>query len=291
MRKKISVAFSTICFLALAFVSSASAENDFYEKDNIRGFISVGGDYRKLNSSFVKYINYQLLNRARGNVFIEETGVDANGKPVYDTTYVVDKSGDKYKDFGSSYLGLHVLVGAQYKQFLTWFDINFMPTQVSKKPYDRSKETGYALYDAAWFSYGFDWMFGWKLFGEQFPINLIPAVGVGLNLLNVHFISRYDLLYSESLSKYEPLRNRYYSTLAATFNAELEFRVTIDPISIGVYGGYRVIRYDEIQVNESGDNDYVAVGDPSNKGDTYFVGARVTWMFLSKFQRKQRERL
>ncbi|MDR1759718.1 MAG: hypothetical protein LBR60_04245 [Fibrobacter sp.] len=286
MRKKFSVAFSTICLLGLALVSVANAEDDFYEKDNIRGFVSIGGDYRKLNSTFKNYINTMLFNRNSGNVFIDET--------TGDTAYVADQSGEDYKKFRNFYFGLHVLVGAQYKQFLTWFDFNFMPTQVSKRPYAKSKQTGYSLYDASWFSYGFDWMFGWKLFGEQFPINLIPAVGVGLNLLNVHFISRYDLpVMGRPLADAEPLRNRYYSTLAATFNSELEFRVTIDPISVGVYGGYRVIRYDEIEISETGgvDDDYIHVGDPSIKGDTYYFGARVTWMFLSKFQKKQRERL
>ncbi len=278
MRKKLSVAFSTICLLGLALVSTANAEDDFYEKDNIRGFISVGGDYRWLSSTFRNYINTLLLSQPYGNVVATPT----------DTAYVADLSGDDYTEFKKNYFGLHVLVGAQYKQFLTWFDINFMPTQVSKRPYARSKQTGYSLYDASWHSYGFDWMFGWKLFGEQFPINLIPAVGVGLNLLNVHFTSNYDLpVRDQPLTQAEPLRNRYYSTLAATFNSELEFRITIDPISVGVF-----IRYDEILVSEVGGvDDSIRVGDPSVKGDTFFAGVRITWMFLSKFQKKQRERL
>ena len=34
-----------------------------------------------------------------------------------------------------------------------------------------SSQTSFPLYDVEWFAYGADWMFAWKLFGENAPIN------------------------------------------------------------------------------------------------------------------------
>ena len=70
-----------------------------------------------------------------------------------------------------------------------------------------------------------------------------------------------------------------------TFNTELELRFSIDPISIGAYAGYRFIRYNEIEVED------VEYGSSDVNGDTFFIGARVTWTFICPWQKKQRDRL
>jgi hypothetical protein len=160
-----------------------------------------------------------------------------------------------------------------------------MPTQISERPADYNA-SGHRLYDVSWFAYGVDWMFGWKLFGENAIINLIPAAGFGFNLLNLHFASKYDYQYEEDPTQWVSLENRYYSTFASTFNAEMELRLNLDPFSIGGYGGYRVIRYNEINI----DDDRV-LGDPDMSGDTWYVGLKLTWTFLSEAQRKLRDRL
>ncbi|MEE1068599.1 MAG: hypothetical protein UH678_08905 [Fibrobacteraceae bacterium] len=254
----------------------ADAESSFYEKEHIRGFISVGGDYRNMNSEHIKYINRLLFAGGKGFVVKDAASGDSTK-----ASFVGDKALSSYDHFDDYYLGLHVNIGAQYKQFLTWFDVNFMPTQVSE---------GDGATDASWFAYGADWMFGWKLFGENTIINLIPAVGIGFNLLNLHFINSYDILsYDggaiEDQITVTDMRNRYYSTFAMTFNTELELRFSIDPISIGAYAGYRFIRYNEIEVED------VEYGSSDVNGDTFFIGARVTWTFLSPWQKKQRDRL
>ena len=132
-------------------------------------------------------------------------------------------------------------------------------------------------------------MFGWKLFGEDMPVNLIPAVGFGFNLINFHFASNFDLENDDG--SYTGLRDRYYSTIASTFNSELELRLEISQFAIGVYGGYRAVRYNELNVE--GNNLETAFGkyDTDNVGDTWFVGLRLTWIFLSDWQEKQNNKL
>lgn len=273
-----------LIFVASLFAITTSAfaepEEGFYEKHDIRGFISVGADYRGMRSAYANYLNRLLFNKNQG--FIVDK-ITEDGDTV--KAAVLDKDISRYEHFNDYYLGLHIEVGAQYHQFLTWFDINFMPTQVSDKPADYSSTTNERLYNVKWFAYGIDWMFGWKLFGENTVINLIPSAGIGLNLLNVHLASDYYFIESGSDSSYVQARNRYYSTLSPTFNAQVEFRVSIDPISIGAYAGYRVVRFNEI------DFEGHSLGDTDNNGDTWFLGAKITWAFLSENQKKLRDKL
>jgi hypothetical protein len=276
MRKYLSSVAIIAGIAGIALTSTVFAEDGIYDKDKIRGFISLGGDYRNMNSAYINYVN-RVLFGAHGTAKVD---------PV-DSTYYISPDNDigKYDHFDDVYLGLHVNIGAQYKQFRTWFDVNFMPTQVSEKPADYSTTTGYELYDAKWFSYGVDWMFGWKLFGENAVINLIPSAGFGFNLLNLHLTSDYDFLTDTKGSSYISARNRYYSTFAPTFNAEMELQLNIDPIAVGAYGGYRVIRYDELNIEGR------SYGDPDVNGDTWFIGGRLTWTFKSEAQRKLEDKL
>jgi hypothetical protein len=273
-----------LCVMTFATGAFADTESGFYEKDHIHGFISIGADYRGMFSEYQKYVN----------------------KTAFINGYHKDPSGDstkyagnlKYETFDDYYFGMHVNVGAQYKQFLTWFDINFMPTQTSERPsstYSADSEDGsssmdFPLYDVRWFAYGADWMFGWKLFGENTLIYLIPVVGFGFNLINFHMASNfevYDVKEKTSVS----MRDRYYSTFASTFNSELELRLEFGPIAIGAYGGYRCVRYNELEVEgrkiDTAYGDY----DTDNIGDTWFVGLRLTWIFRSEWQKKLQNKL
>ena len=284
MKTKITYLAALVCALILAPSVLADTEEGFYEKNHIRGFISIGGDYRGMFDEFRNYVNQVAFS---------------NGYHV-----VEDESGSSelyagqinYSKFDDYYLGLHVNIGAQYKQFLTWFDINFMPTQISERPsstYTAVSDSGYGmkfpLYDVRWFCYGADWMFGWKLLGEDMPVNLIPAVGFGFNLINFHFASNFDLENEDG--SYTALRDRYYSTIASTFNAELEIRLELGQFAIGAYGGYRAGRYNELNVE--GERLETALGkyDTDNIGDTWFIGLRLTWIFLSDWQEKQNDKL
>lgn len=289
MKTKIASLCLAAVFSILAFASNSSAaEEGFYDKDHIRGFISFGGDFRGMFSGFHDYVN--AVPFAVGAL---------KYKSGSDTSLYYGSA--KYSKFNKYYPNLHFNIGAQYKQFLTWFSINFAITQISERP--RSTVTAYAmdstgvptgstasfpLYDARWFNYGADWMFGWKLLGEDAFFNLIPAVGIGFNMMNIHFTSNY-VVTSESNKSQTLMRDRYYSTMAATFNSELEARLQFEQFSIGLYGGYRAVRYNELDVE--GEKLDTHSFNTDNDGDTWFVGLRIGWTFLSPWTKKQLDKI
>lgn len=282
MKTKIVYLVSLLCALTFATSAFADSEDGFYEKDHIRGFISIGADYRGMFEGFNDYVN--TIARLNPGHMVK----DSAGKAEYHSGSI------KYAPFDDWYVGLNLNIGAQYKQFLTWFNINFMPTQISERPAETYNVTGETsgnsekmpLYDIKWFTYGVDWMFAWKLFGEHTFINLIPAAGFGFNLINFHMASNFAI---GEASNYVELRDRYYSTMDMSFTAELELRLEFDPIAIGIYGGYRHIDYSDLEVEDK----LVVNGpfDTDNNGDTWFVGLRVTWIFMSDWQRKQADKL
>ena len=283
MKTKIVYLAALLCALTFSTSAFADAETGFYEKDHIRGFISIGGDYRGMMDAFQKYVNSAAFENDGHELKANDS---ASTTQHYSGTFT-------YNQFDDWYIGLHMNIGAQYKQFLTWFNINFMPTQISERPAKTltvSSASGDTqkmdLFDVKWFTYGVDWMFGWKLFGENTVINLIPSVGFGFNLLNIHFSS---LMCVGDVTNYVQLRDRYYSTMDASLTAELELRLELDPIAIGIYGGYRHIDYSDMEI----ENILLANGayDTDNNGDTWFVGLRVTWIFMSDWQRKQADKL
>jgi hypothetical protein len=87
--------FSKILPIALVvalLVSAAFATEGIYDRDLVRGFLSLKGDFRSMKSNGVRFIN-------------EVTG----------------------KSYPKNYLDGHVEIGAEYLQLRTWFDIDFMP--------------------------------------------------------------------------------------------------------------------------------------------------------------------
>ncbi len=293
MKTKIIFLAALVCSMTFATSAFADDEAGFYAKEHIRGFISFGGDYRGMFSEFKNYVNQTAFYN--GGHDIETTpAADGEGEAEAITEHKLGRL--NYNQFDDYYLGFHVNIGAQYKQFLTWFDINFMPSQVSESNGGNSYTVGgekFPLYDVRWFAYGADWMFGWKLFGEHTFINLIPAVGFGFNLINFHLASNFDM--AEGVT----LRDRYYSTIATTVNTELELRLELGQFAIGVYGGYRYARYNELdvegtslvetsKVNKGGEHGSY---NTDNVGDTWFVGLRLTWIFHSDWQDKQQNKL
>ena len=286
MKTKIASLCAAAVLSILAFATSSSAaEEGFYDKDHIRGFVSFGADFRGMTESFHDYVNKIAFAGLNGGT-LRHKG---------DSTVYRFATNPKYSKFNQFYPALHFNIGAQYKQFLTWFDINFALTQISERPAksaqgmdENAKYSNFPLYDARWFNYGADWMFGWKILGEDEFFNLIPAVGIGFNMMNIHFTSNY-IVTNTSSSEETIMRDRYYSTIAATLNAELEARLQFDQFSVGLYGGYRVIRYNELNVE--GANLDTESFNTDNDGDTWFVGLRFTWTFLSPWAKKQQDKL
>ena len=313
MKTKIASFLSIVALSLLTFATSSFADEEegFYEKDHVRGFISIGADYRGMRKEFQRYVNnvaFQNFGHRVDYAIQDSTGaVDTLKTTAWGDPYGTGG----YKKFDDWYLGLHVNVGAQYKQFLTWIDFNFMPSQVSecKNCYYSvsdpsairnlpngsevvgSTQTEFPLYDVEWFAYGADWMFGWKLFGENAPINLIPSIGFGFNLINFHFASHFDHYEKDNEDHVETVRDRFYSTLATTVNSELELRIELGRFALGGYLGYRFIRYNDLDV-EGFTIQYGSVENGTdNVGDTYFFGIRATWYFLSQWEKKQQDKL
>ena len=282
MKTKIVYLVSLLCALTSATSAFADSESGFYEKDHVRGFISVGADYRGMSEGFNNYVNNIAFINPGHVIKSEKTG----SEELY-------TGSTKYSSFEDYYISFHMNIGAQYKRFLTWFNINAMPTQISERPaetYTIASKSGEAqkapLFDVKWFTYGVDWMFGWKLFGENTVINLIPSAGIGFNLINFHFAS---LFTAGEVGNYVQMRDRYYSTMDPTLTGELEFRLEINPIAIGIYGGYRYVRYSDLEVE--GDIIVRHPNDTDNDGDTWYLGVRITWTFMSDWQRKQADKL
>ncbi|MCL2207743.1 MAG: hypothetical protein FWB90_06590 [Fibromonadales bacterium] len=80
--------------LLIAFLAQASfaANGNIYDRDLVRGFLGLKGDFRSMKSDGVK-----LINSATG------------------------------KSYSKIYVDGHVEIGAEHLQLRTWFDIDFMP--------------------------------------------------------------------------------------------------------------------------------------------------------------------
>lgn len=294
MKTKLTSFLLTTLLFSSINVSMALASG-FYDKNLVRGFISIGGEYRSMGSEHMNYVNGILFKGA--STIINNT----------DTSTILDFDSqiDKYGHFNGNVIGLNLNVGAEYKQLISWFNFHLIPTQVSKKPSNYGDFQN-RLYDARWFSYGADWMFGWMLLHEKSIFNIIPSVGLGMSLLNIHFASNYALVdgnatYSitdDGKVSCNPedvitIADRYYSNFSSAFHAELEFRIKMDPISIGVYGGYRYVSYGPLSIT-SKDETITYVLDNTDTDiscDSWFIGARLTWTFLSNRQRELKIKL
>jgi len=257
---------ASLCVLLGAGASWAETPEGFYDQDQVRGFISLKGDFRHMRSEGINNLNGMLFD-------LERVGSSANAADLND-----------YSHFKNNYLGLHTDIGAEYKQFLTWFDVDFMPTQISERP-AKQTSAGLPLYDISWNSYGANWMFGWKLLPQESPINLIPSVGIGLSLMNVHLGSVYMLVDKVDTTKYEITRDRSYSSFGQTLNTEIEARLQLGQFSVGGYAGYKIARYEEFNIEG------FSAGPADLAADSWFVGGKVTWTMLSMWQRKQLDKI
>ncbi|MDR2580643.1 MAG: hypothetical protein LBC85_06595 [Fibromonadaceae bacterium] len=223
--------------LSVLLTSTAFASSGIYDRDLVRGFLSGKVDYRGMNSTGIEFIN-----RATGMLDVNE-----------------------YK---GNYIGTHIEIGAEYDQLRTWFDIEHMVFHSlfgsipSKKGSDDPA--------TSWYTYGLTWMWGYKLLPTDSKVNIIPAVGPGLELLNVR-TSRF---------------NRVESSLGATLNTELELRLQFSQFSAGIYGGYKFVRHD------GANDDIFPDGSPYTgdvNSDKAFIGLKLSWTMLNKFQKRERD--
>lgn len=261
--------------------SEPNATGDFYEKEKIKAFFSFKGDMRVFHENLIADLNGLLFEVPWGN--------------QTDTGYVSDPYLSNYKPFKDKAIGLNAEVGAQYKQFLTWMDIHFMPTQVSEVPSSIPAAIRPYYNDVKWYRYGFDWMFGYMLLPEKSIVNLIPSVGGGFSLLNVRFARKFDLPDVDTIGIY----NKYYSSFGRAMNAQLELRFNlVGGVSIGAYAGIRVVRYDALTIEEEIKDDEeiryfvnTSYTEYEYTGDELFGGVKLTYTLPSRWETRLRDKL
>jgi len=147
--------FSKILPLALSIAllaPAAFASEALYNREYVRGFIALKGDFRSQRATGVRFLD-------------RETGREPGDKG-----YI--------KQFADA----HVDIGAQYNQLMTWFDIDFMPLTPVRK---RTSEQTSDRIDTEWYAYGLTWMWGYKLLHTNSFVNIIPSAGPGFELLNI----------------------------------------------------------------------------------------------------------
>jgi hypothetical protein len=249
--------------LALAVLAPIAYATNIYDRDFVRGFISLKGDYRFMNAK-----GQEFLNRATGMLFMAEDG----------TEYWTGKR------YAKDYVTGHVEIGAKYNSLKTWFDIEFMPLSPTRT-YAVLDEDGQLLLDDSgnivqstgrWYNYGITWMWGYELFWQTAPINLIPSMGLGFEFLNVR-ASYYD---------------RVLSCMGPSLNLELELRAQIYQFSLGVYGGYKVVRmdgWDALSQSVGANYPFSAPYRGDVNFDKVFAGVKLSWTMLSEVQKRLRD--
>ena len=286
-----------VCVAGFAFADENSSD-EFYAKDQVKAFFSVKAQYEQLSSSAISAINYMAFGSGWGFASI---GKDSLGNA--DTTWYQDSRLRHYNQFGNNIMGLGLEFGGQYHQLITWLDVSFMPNQVSPvptltgtqaQPYAKYGDSLPSLTDVEWNRYGFDLMLGYMLAPPTSPINIIPSLGVGFNLLNVQFASSYTLAYGNApdanMADYS-LGRRFYSDFGKDLVAQLELRFNLGVgISVGAYAGYKWIWYDRFIAETGSTSIYFLDATSEFSGDSWYLGGKVTYTLPSLFETKQKEK-
>jgi hypothetical protein len=254
---------TSLLALWLALLAANAFATNIYDRDFVRGFISLKGDYRIMSSK-----GQEFVDRASG---IRITMPDGTEKYTGNS-------------FPKEYINGHVEIGAKYNSLKTWFDIEFMPLSMTRS-YVVVDDNGEKLYDvdgnelrsnSRWYNYGLTWMWGYELFWQTAPVNIIPSIGFGFEFLNVRS-SYYD---------------RVVSCMGPSLNLELELRIQIYQFSLGAYGGYKVVRYDgwdNLSKNAGAGYPFPAPYKGDVNADKIYVGAKLSWTMLSEIQKRLRD--
>jgi len=276
--------FACVCFAGFAFADD-NPTGAFYAKDQVKGFFSVKAEYQQLSGSAINAINHLAFGYGWSKLSISK---DTAG--TYDTTAILDSRLLHFNQFGKGLLGLGLEFGGQYHQLTTWLDVSFMPTQVSPVP---AAYKG-SMMDVSWYRYGVDLMVGYQILPETSPINLIPSIGGGINVINLHFADQYAISYpsaSDVQMETYSLGRKYYSSFGKDVNAQIEVRLNLGGgVSIGGYGGYKFVWYDEMLAENTSSTRYIINASSEPGGDAWYVGGKVTYTLPSIFETKQKEK-
>ncbi len=281
----------SLCALTALATAQDNPRDEFYIKEQVKGFFSLKVDFQRFSDNAIGDINDAAFREDWGYNVVR---YDSTNTPI-DTGFFPDQERlFHYNQFGPNVLGMNVEIGAQYHQMVTWVDGFFMPTQVSPVPDTVNPEVPSHLQSIKWFRYGFDWMFGYMLLPEKSFVNVIPSAGAGFSLLNMQFASEYDLSWTtpgDAVMASYPLGRRYYSTFGKNVTTQLEVRFNLgNGISVGAYGGARFTWYDRFSVETSTSQTYI-LNHSELSGNAIFFGGKLTYTLPSVFETKEQNKL
>jgi hypothetical protein len=273
-------ALFSLLFILSSLQAQQTAHDVFYNKDKVQAFFGVKGDYR-----------VQKVDDLNDTYFNTEWGYYSE---INDTVYFFpDPMAQRYGRFEELVSNVHLEVGGQYEQFLTWFNFSVMPTARSERPAIRNS-FGQKMYDLKYYTFGVEWMFAWMLLPEKYPVNIIPSIGAGFSALNLQYATNYNFYFPVESPDYiyDPytLRSKYYTAFGKSLTTELELRFNMGEtgISVGGYAGYRVMRFDEIVFEEDGSDLFIS-GNPDNNMDSWYAGLKATYTLTSAYDKKLKD--
>jgi hypothetical protein len=275
--------------LLLFFITLSFAQGNnsgFYDKDDFQYFLTLKADYGQYDDVFVNDLNDFLFERGWGYAVVD----DSTGEFIDIAEDLTITSTENYARFISDVMRGQVEAGVQYFQFVTWLNVNIAMSQVSNPREGLVlNNRNRPIDEVAYSSMGFDWAFGWMLLSPDSRFNVIPSVGFGFNMLNVNFAGRYHVYNEEPADEqmtYYTLEDRDYSVLGGSMQAEMELRLNLAKgISVGGYGGYRGVWYNNFEVEDSGETSYFLYSS-ALEAFQWYGGAKVTFTMSSTRERE-----
>jgi hypothetical protein len=326
--------FHLICFTWIALCSSAFAlgdgESKFYDGKDIKVWIAAGVDYRKFD---VERINDLIFNHM-GFSDTANIAIDTSDTRETFLFNVSAYAPGTYSRLEEDIPMGHVEFGVNYKQVVMGFRFSGMQTQISEKPsnipnYDKTYSYGNGitgihsysngvesyeindakgkyhpiggkaiLWDAKMYMFNLDLNFGWMLFPENSPFNIVPSIGLGYSILNITFPGSYFIFYSGGSEESDPrvapitIENSHYTSFGKSITPELEVRLRLfSGLHVAAYSGWKVTRVDKVELESEGEEDsgrtYYQIGDRDGRADSYYGGVRLIYIFQSERERER----
>jgi hypothetical protein len=334
--------FHLICFTWIALCSSAFAlgdgESKFYDGKDIKVWVAAGVDYRKFD---VERINDLIFNHMRisdtATVQLVDPDDPTKTKPELLYFAVDAYAPNFYPRMEEEIPMAHLEFGVNYKQVVMGVRFAGMQTQVSERPnnipdyietgstqgmtqthsYSNGVESlivndaaGFnheigesaVLWDAQMHMFNIDLNFGWMLFPEKSPFNIVPSIGLGYSILNVKFPGRYSIYYAStfetvsSMASPVIIEDAHYTSYGKSITPDLEVRLRLfGGLYVAANAGWKVTRIDRVKLEaeaveqgEEGINQNYQVGYRDGRADSYYGGVRLIYIFQSERERERR---
>jgi hypothetical protein len=328
------ICFTWIALCSSAF-ALGDGESKFYDGKDIKAWVAAGVDYRKFD---VERINDLIFNymRIMDTMTVQVLDPEDPTKTIPENRYFAEDAYAPafYKRMEEEIPMAHLEFGVNYKQVVMGLRFAGMKTQVSKRPdnipdYSDADTTNqgltkvqsysngvekyviidaagndyrvgeYAtLWDAQMHMFNIDLNFGWMLFPENSPFNIVPSIGLGYSILNVKFPGRYTIFYSGFSEEPNPrvapitIENSHYTSYGKSITPELEVRLRLfSGLHVAAYSGWKVTRIDKVELESEAIEDDVnlhyQIGDRDGRADSYYGGVRLIYIFQSERERER----